>query len=151
MINKKITLKKLRRNKNFVPCTAEYNDELYPNGIFVFNITKALAFIENNPEKIEMVRIKTSAFYSSPNINESHLDTVDLKKPVLMAEISPIGDNLIDGHHRFEKAKRIGRKTLRAYRLRVNQHVKFLTSIDAYNAYVDYWNGKVSEYSKRFK
>jgi hypothetical protein len=45
--------------------------------------------------------------------------------------------------HRMEKARRLGIKSLPAYRLGVEQHLKFLTSSKAYAAYVKYWNGKL--------
>ena len=35
-----LTTRKLKTNRRFTPCPIDDEDELYPNGIFVFNITK---------------------------------------------------------------------------------------------------------------
>jgi len=50
---------------------------------------------------------------------------------------------MIDGNHRMEKARRMGIKSISAFRLDVKQHMKFLTSKEAYLSYIEYWNGKV--------
>jgi hypothetical protein len=41
----------LRLDRGFQPCSAEPSDELYPNGIFEFNITRLLAFIHAHTER----------------------------------------------------------------------------------------------------
>ena len=41
--------KKLKADDNFTPCPINDGDELYPNGIFVFNITKMLSFLITTP------------------------------------------------------------------------------------------------------
>ena len=78
-----------------------------------------------------------------PSINESHVDSVDVSQPVIIAEISPGHYNLIDGNHRMEKARRLGINRISAYKLNVNQHMAFLTEKKAYLCYIDYWNGKL--------
>ena len=78
-------------------------------------------------------------------ITESHVDTVDISKPVILAEISPGRFNLIDGNHRVEKARRQGVESLPAFRLEAKEHISFLTSKEAYLAFIDYWNGKLRE------
>ena len=52
-------------------------------------------------------------------------------RPVLLDEIASGHFNLIDGHHRLEKARRRGVETLLAYRLTSAQQVRFLTSTSA--------------------
>ncbi|MFK7848490.1 MAG: ParB/Srx family N-terminal domain-containing protein [Rhodothermales bacterium] len=79
-------------------------------------------------------------------INESHVDSVDISQPVILAEISPGHYNLIDGNHRMEKARRLKMKRISAYRLKAEQHVGFLTSKKAYLVYIDYWNGKLKAF-----
>jgi hypothetical protein len=54
----------LRLDRDFQPCSSELGDELYPNGIFEFNITRLLAFIHPHTERfpaefIELVDIPT--------------------------------------------------------------------------------------------
>ncbi len=42
--------RKFKFNKNFQPMPREGGNEFYPKGIFEFNITKLLAFIQDNPD-----------------------------------------------------------------------------------------------------
>ena len=70
-------------------------------------------YIQNKPNSnsCEEVRVKDFSEGSS-QINESHLATVDVSKPVIVAEISPGRFNVIDGNHRMEKARRSGMETI---------------------------------------
>jgi hypothetical protein len=138
--------RKLRINRHFTACPIDDGDELYPNGIFVFNITKMAEYIQNNPNSnsCEEVRVKDFSEGSS-KINESHLATVDVSKPVIVAEISPGRFNVIDGNHRMEKARRSGMKTISAYKVSPEVHLQFLTTEKGYLAYVEYWNNKLKE------
>jgi len=134
----------LRADPCFSPCPVDDGDELFPNGIFVFNVSRILEYLETKPTEVEFVEIAVCDLdHGFLSLNESHVDSVDLSRPVLLAEISPGQYNLIDGQHRVAKATRQGVNTLRAYRLTVLQHIRFLTSKDAYFTYIDYWNGKV--------
>lgn len=81
-------------------------------------------------------------------IDENHIDTVDVSRPVVLAEIRPTIFSLIDGNHRAVKAQRLGMTTIKARRLTVEKHIRFLTSEDSYLTYVEYWNGKVKELKK---
>jgi hypothetical protein len=136
--------KKLKIDRNFNPLPAEEDDELYQNGIFLFNITKMLEYIHENPEIFVPEAISVKAIYREfSNINESHLDSVDLAKPIILAEIAPDRYNLIDGNHRVEKAHRQNIETVRAYRIKAEQHIKFLENRKAYEKYVEYWNWKI--------
>jgi len=126
--------------------TAISGDELYPNGIFEFNITEILKFIQKNPDIITLEEVTVRDFFHSfSSINESHMESVDISQPVLLAEISPGRYNVIDGNHRMEKARRMGVNSMPAYKLSVKQHIKFLTSKKAYLTFVEYWNGKVRQ------
>ena len=136
--------KKLKPDNKFKPCPVNDGDELYPNGIFVFNITKMNEYLEHNQNKFDLVEIAVADFpkcFSS--INETHVGSVSVLRPVILAEISPGHYNLIDGNHRVEKARRTGIRHLLAYKLNVHQHIKFLTELEAYLSYVEYWNGKI--------
>jgi len=134
----------LRADPRFSPCPVDEGDELFPNGIFVFNVSRMLEYLEKEPTDVELVEIAVCDLDQGfSSLNESHVDSVDLSRPVVLVEIAPGQYNLIDGHHRVEKAQRQGVNTLRAYRLNVLQHLRFLTSKDAYLTYVEYWNGKV--------
>lgn len=140
------TSAKLVLDKSFQPCPAEVGDELFPNGIFEFNITRLLAFVEAHVERfpIERVGIDDIPNYGAERLDEETIWTADLSRPILLAEISLGRFNLIDGHHRVAKARREGVRTLPAHRVACPFHVRFLTSTHAYERYVEYWNGKLA-------
>lgn len=134
----------LKTDDNFTPCPINDGDELFPNGIFVFNITKMIEYIKINPNEIDHVKVEVGDFPKSfSSIDESHVDSVEVSRPVILAEISPGHFNLVDGNHRMEKARRMGISSIFAYKLNVKQHIKFLTEKKAYHSYIDYWNGKL--------
>ncbi|MBT7154242.1 MAG: ParB N-terminal domain-containing protein [Deltaproteobacteria bacterium] len=135
---------KLTVDEDFVPCPVKKGDELYPNGIFVFSITKMIEYIRDNNDKIELVEVTVADFPRAfSTIDESHVDSVDVSQPVLLAEISPGRYNLIDGNHRMDKARKMGISHILAYKLNVKQHMAFLTEKKAYISYIEYWNEKL--------
>ena len=134
--------KKLKINKDFKPCPIDDGDELFPNGIFVFNITKMAEFIQNQNITCEAVLVRDYSRGSS-KFKEDYVEAVDVAKPVIVAEISPGRYNVIDGNHRMEKARRLGIEKIPAYKLRPEQHLQFLTTKKGYLAYIEYWNDKL--------
>ena len=135
--------RKLKINRRFTPCPIEDEDELYPNGIFVFNITKMTEYVLKNPD-IACEEVLVKDFISSfSKCNESHLPTVDVTKPVILAEIAPGRFNVIDGNHRMEQAKRSGVERIPTYKVGPEVHLQFLTTEEGYLAYVEYWNDKL--------
>ena len=136
----------LKVDKNFTPAVVESGEEYYPNGIFVFNITKMRGFINNNKEKFKKCDISVREYRRSYAIlNDDHIDSVDIENPVILAEISPGRYNVIDGRHRVERAYRLGKDTIPGYILAPWQHMQFLITVEAYHAFVKYWNDKVKE------
>lgn len=135
---------------HFTPCPAHDGDEMYPNGIFEFNIAAMLAFLVNNPEAVPLMEVAVDEFcpHNFP-LDPAEIDSFDLTRPVILAEIAPGRWNLIDGNHRMEKARRLGIETLQAYKVAPDIHIRFLTTLKGYLAYVEYWNGKVKAYSSR--
>lgn len=136
--------KLFKLDKNFTPCPVSDGDELFPNGIFLFNITKIIEHIRSHPEEFIPEPILVKDFdrdYSS--IDEGCVNSVDCSKPVILAEIAPTQYNLIDGHHRIAKTKKAGMENIMAYKLSMQQHINFLTTQKAYVAYVEYWNSKI--------
>jgi len=136
--------RKLAIDSAFVPCPAEDGDEIYPNGIFHFNITKMLEHINQNPGQylLEEIPLENLSLFSS-SLNEDYVSIADITQPIILAEISPGRYVVIDGHHRLERARRMRVKAVPAYRLHVHQHIPFLTEKRAYLAYVEYWNSKL--------
>ena len=134
---------KLTIDNDFTPCPKSDGDEFYQNGMFVFNITKMTEYIIDNPEVFVPEEVAVKGLQKFLSLNESHVDSVDISKPVVLAEIAPSQFYLIDGQHRVEKAHRLGMETIEAYRLNAHQHIRFLTSRKAYEIYVEYWNSKI--------
>ena len=142
--------RRLRVDNDFIPCPVAIGDELFPNGIFVFNVTRLIEYIQDNPDSIVLEEVAVGDFFKGySSINESHLDSVEISKPVILAEISPEHFNVIDGNHRLEKARRMGINSILAYKLNVEQHMRFLTSKKAYVAYIEYWNSKLRAKKRR--
>jgi len=140
-------MKKINASKNFKPCEIEDNDEYFPNGIFVFNITKMISYIEENKTAIPLENINVEDYHDKKfsSEEEDYINSADLNRPAILAEISPGKYNMIDGYHRIEKAHRAGIKTMKAYKLTADHHVQFLTTKKGYLAFVEYWNGKVDD------
>lgn len=136
--------KKLKINKHFAPCPIDDEDEMYPNGIFVFNITKMAEYIRNNNITCEEVLVKEFSRGFS-KFKEDYLATVDIKRPIIVAEISPGRYNVIDGNHRMEQARRMGIEKLPAYKISPEHHLQFLTTEQGYLAYIEYWNSKLNQ------
>jgi len=138
-----------RVNKAFNPLPMEEGEEFFCNGIFEFNITKLSAFIDGNRDRFmeEHIELSSPDFSFSSELNDRAVEAARVESPVILAEISPGRFNLIDGHHRVEKARRLGLQSIPAYRVKAEDHLAFLTSLKAYEKYVMYWNGKLSEES----
>ena len=110
-------MKRLAVDKDFSPCPEADDDELFPNGIFVFNITKMLEWIRDNLDNVTLDEVAVDDFsWGSSSLDETHLDTLELDRPVILAEIAPGRYNVIDGNHRMEKARRMSVASLPAYR-----------------------------------
>jgi hypothetical protein len=145
-----LKLTKLKVQTDFTPLSVSDGDELFPNGIFEFNVTKLLAFIRDHPSQfaVEQVEIASLGAAFGTGLNEDVINTANLKNPIVLAEISPNRFNVIDGNHRVQRARREGMRYIPAYRVQAHQHVAFLTSARAYERYVEYWNSKVDDLLK---
>ncbi len=133
-------------SKNFKPYEIHENDESFPNGIFIFNVTKMIKYIEENKDVITLndINVADYRYKEFSSKEEDYINSADLNRPIILIEINPGTYNMIDGYHRVEKAYRAGIKTLKAYKLTVDHHIQFLTTRKGYEAFVEYWNGKVS-------
>ena len=106
-------------DKSNRPALVNDEDELYQNGIFVFNVTKMTEYLckykdKATPESIEVKKYRSGFAV----LTENHIDKTNITVPIILAEIRPGGYNVIDGNHRLEKA---------------------------YHAYVEYWNSKIMD------
>ncbi len=143
---KPFSFSKLKVDKEFQPCPFANDDEIFPNGIFEFNITQLLKFIGQNPAEFVPEKVKVDDLYTDlkKTLDEPTVASADITKPLILAEISPGRFNVIDGNHRLERAYRDGVKEVFAYRLKIPFHLKFLISHEGYIAFVEYWNEKVA-------
>ena len=139
----------LKLNKKFEPLKRDDGDEFFANGIFEFNITKLLAHIESKPEiyTVEQVCVRSIIDYKAKSLDEETVRDANLSNPILLAEISPGRFNVIDGNHRMERARRDQVEKILAKRVLADQHMPFLTSMKAYETYVEFWNSKIKEQS----
>ena len=58
-------LKKLKVHPDFTPLPVSEGDELFPNGIFEFNVTKLVVFIRDHPK---WVRKSSLTLFVQPEI-----------------------------------------------------------------------------------
>ena len=147
LANPGMKLRKLKMNQNFQPMSVDVEDEMYPNGFFVFNITKLLKFIKENPDKFhpEECLVSDARTFPSSNLNENTIRLADISEPIILAEIAPNRFNVIDGRHRLENAYRMGKDKILVYRVHPETHCKFLISKAEYEDYIEYWNSKLTE------
>jgi hypothetical protein len=112
------------------------------------NITRLFDFLQAHPKRFSIEAVELAnipGFVDISHLNKATVDTADVFKPVLLAEISPGRYNLIDGQHRVARARRENLVQIAAYRVSCPDHVAFLTSAKAYESYVRYWNSKQSD------
>jgi hypothetical protein len=108
---------------------------MYPNAIFVFNITRMLNFLDANAVRYPMESIEVASipeYGGSGRLEEATVRGADLTGPVLLAEISPGRFNLIDGNHRMARARREGVVSVPARRIGCPDHLPFLTTASGY-------------------
>ncbi len=138
--------RKIKLDKNYIPIPTNKGDEIYPNGIFNFNISRMLEQITSGELDAKKEVINVSEWFKTHirgSVNEDHLPTVDIIKPVLQVEIRPGVFKIIDGNHRIEKACRSNVEFVNSYKLKGEQLVAFFADVRGYEAFVKYWNSKL--------
>ena len=147
----------LSTGRKDTPLFPEVGDEIYCSGVFFFNVSALLKWLEQNPQPT--VDMATSKWGSFSGKEDRYVEAADLTRPIVVAEIAPDyrdfvsdipeyhwtsrGYACIDGQHRIEKARRLGIQTLPAVVIRMEQHIPFL--YEGYDRYVEYWNGKLKD------
>lgn len=138
--------RKLKLDQNYIPLPVYEGDEIYPNAIFNFNISRILEQIHSGMLDVEQERINVHEWFKTHfrgSVNEEHLPNVDITKPIIQAEIRPGMFEVIDGNHRMEKAYWDGIPFIHSYKLRGEQLVPFFMKVEGYRAFVEYWNSKL--------
>jgi len=138
--------RKLKLDKRYTPFPTNEGDEIYPNGIFNFNISRILEHIMAGKLDVEKELINVSEWFKTHfrgSVNEEHLPMIDIREPVLQAEIRPCMFEIIDGNHRMEKACRDNVEFVNSYKLKGEQLLAFFADKRGYEAFVEYWNSKL--------
>lgn len=162
---KLIHARKLVIPDNFEPLLPNDYDETFRNGCFHFNIEKLLPYVAKHKNELLQVSVAVSDWRKENGPDDEYIELADLTRPIILAEIAPDrlefypdidpanwmarGYNLIDGHHRIEKAYRHGVEQLPAYILPMEHHVGFI--FKGYKEYASYWNGKLLDYENDMK
>ena len=116
--------RQIKLNKNYVPLPTQSGDEIYPNGIFNFAISRIIEDICSGKLAVEQEKINIQDWFKTHlrgSVTEEHLPAVDVSKPVIQAEIKPGFFEIIDGNHRMERAFREGTEFIDSYKLRGEQ------------------------------
>ena len=103
--------------------------------------------MDENPHLFPLTQARVAEYSAlKTNLDDGYIesDAVNLDRPVILAEIAPDRHNLIDGHHRLEKARKMGMEFVPAFKIAPEQHMAFLTTSAGYTAYIEYWNQKVN-------
>lgn len=148
MINRSRS-RKMKPNPNYEPCTVREGEELFPNGIFVFNISRIIEDILNKQLVVEEEDVNVEDWLRkncSGRVDESHMPAVDTSIPIIVAEIRPGMFNVIDGNHRMEKAHREKKVLIHAYKLRGEHLLPYFTEKKGYLSFINYWNEKLKLY-----
>lgn len=140
--------RKIKLNPLFNPPITKTDDiELYPNGIFDFNITKILEDIEDGIliPVIEKISLHDwfREHYESTSLDESFVMRANIEIPVIQAEIRIGRYELIDGNHRMAKANHTRVSFITSYKISGEQLANYCNTKRGYEAYVKYWNEKL--------
>lgn len=162
---KLIHARKLVIPNNFEPCLPNDYDEIFQNGYFHFNIEQLLPYVAEHKNELLQVSVAISDWRNENGPDDEYVELANLTQPIIIAEIAPDrlefypdidsadwkarGYNLIDGHHRLEKAYRHDVERLPAYILPMEHHVGFI--FKGYKEYANYWNSKLLDYEGDMK
>jgi hypothetical protein len=94
-LDKCVLPKRLKLDKGFRPCVVQAGEEVYPNGVFEFNVTRLVAFIQEQADRIPVEPVELSElpnYGESPSLNEEVVRSADLSR---IAELRIIAAKLI--------------------------------------------------------
>lgn len=144
-----------RKNRTMRLSEARSGDEIYANGIFLFNISRILEDIRDGAIPYTREILVLEDWFKSnlrpTDLDEEHLLKIDTSTPILLAEISTARYSIIDGNHRIEKAFREGQKSIECNKILSRTLLDYFTDERGYLSYLDYWNEKVREARKYAK
>ena len=134
-------------------------EEWFPNGIFNYNVSRLMKDLaaDNNEKNTRTPWLNTSVrvnvsvaeaiahCHGLEHLEEEHIQAADLDRPLIFIEVAPDNFNLVDGHHRLEKARRQGITELPGWMVFAHAAVRYLGSEFEYSRYVGYWNSKIED------
>ncbi len=141
----------LRADPLFRPCPAREGDEVCSIGIFLLNVTRMLEDLQSGVLTAVSTRVHIpdrETMIPVSRINEEYLPTVDLTRPILLAEINEGNYVILDGNHRFEQARRLGLEWLMANQIAGGQLIPYFTTMQGYEQFISYWNQKLEQHAE---
>ena len=136
----------LHIDENFAPCTPYPGDEIYSRSAVKLNISAILRVLEagaiaHRTERIHLSVWFSSRFGSGGTINEMHLNNIEIKQPVIQAELKPDYFEIIDGNHRMAKARRDGLEYIDSIKLSAESLLPFFVDRNSCLGFIEHWNG----------
>lgn len=134
-------------------------EEWFPNGIFNYNVSRLMRDLAADIDKKEKetpwlnaavkrnVSVEEAIHHAHglEKMEDAHIQAADLCRPLIFVEIAPDSYNLIDGHHRLEKARSAGIEELPAWWVGAHSAIRYLGSESEYSTYAGYWNSKIED------
>ena len=77
----------LPSDRTVSPVFPDLGDEIFQNGVFFFNVSAILKWLEQNPQPIGCV--PADIWGSFPYKEDRHVEAADLNRPIVIAEIAP--------------------------------------------------------------
>ncbi len=146
----------LSPTRDVVPPVPKDGDEVY-GGIIRINVSALMDWLKDHPQPV--IDMNICIWRSHDNKEARYVEAADITRPIIIAEFAPDyrdfiptipeddwiarGYVCIDGHHRIEKARKLGIEKLPAIVLRMEQHLPYVFA--GYERYVEYWNSKLAD------
>jgi hypothetical protein len=135
MPRKQISIEESIKLNKFVERRPDRKDEQFFYFGIWWNVSKMLEYIHQNGKKpVEFSMAQLAGAENMVDIDEEYALTVELSKPGIIIDLTPKHMLLVDGNHRFYRAKLEDRKTFLAYHLTLREQTHFITDKDGLNS-----------------
>ncbi len=129
------------KKRAFSPIPLQAGQEYLAIGPYEWHITALKQYLRQvfALRYLRFVRVER---YMHPylQVDEQHMEQVNVLSPVILAELYPGEYVVIDGQHRLSKASRMERERILAYKVPAAIHAHFMTTLEAHEAFVHYHN-----------
>lgn len=130
---------------SFTPCRCGGNDIIRDLHGFTFNLSRMAADIQKSPDKYIRHKIDLSFYCNSVSGTGKEGKTSRALYPIILLEIKPDHYEMLCGYYKAVQALQNGISELEAVFVTSKQHVRFMTSENAYKSFIRYWNTAVDE------